>query len=214
MKMNLGGAALAAALIVPALAFAQGPEPDPPDTAMMMPDVGPGGPGGDSHGGGMGMGMGRGMGMHRWGGHEMGLARLLDNPKLREQIGITADQAAKIRQETLDFQKTAIRAGADLQVKRLDLHSLLAAETPDRAAIDKSLRETNAAQFTLEKAAIDHRLAMRAMLTPEQRQKLQELRSEHHGADRGGQHGPMHRGGGMMHHPGAGSPPPPPPQQQ
>jgi Spy/CpxP family protein refolding chaperone len=149
----------------------------------------------------------------------MELGWVINNPKLREQLGITSQQAGKIRQETLNFEKTEIRSRADLQVKRLELHSLLAAETPDRAAIETSLRETNAAQFALEKASIDHRLDMRAMLTPEQRQKLQQLREEffHRGAGQPrGERGTMRPGRGGMMHPGAQSAPPAQshPQQQ
>jgi Spy/CpxP family protein refolding chaperone len=170
MKSRLG-TALAAALIVPALAFSQGPAAGAPGPGMGMGSgMGPG------MGMGRGMGMGHGMGMHRWGRHGMGLAWVVNNPKLREQLGITDAQAAKIREQTLAFQKEAIQARADLQVKRLDLHSLMTAATPDRAAIEKSLQAVNAAQFALEKAAIDHHLDMRATLTPEQWQKLQQLR--------------------------------------
>jgi len=84
----------------------------------------------------------------------------------------------KIRQEALNFRKTEILSRADLEVKRLELDSLLEAETPDRAAIDKSLRAANAAQFTVEKAAIDHQLAVRDLVTPEQRKKLEKMREE------------------------------------
>jgi len=173
-------------------------------------------------GGGREMGMrhqgwgGGHMGMHRRGGHEMGmrLAFLVNNPEMRKRLGITEEQAAKIRQQSLDFRKTEIRSRADLQVKRLDLHSLLAAETPDRAAIDSALQEVGAAQMALQKTNIDFRLAMRGALTPEQREKLIEMREEfqHRGA---GPHGP---GGphGMMRHPGAQGTPksPAPPAQQ
>jgi Spy/CpxP family protein refolding chaperone len=240
MKLNLHSTlavALAAALIVPALAFSQGPAPEPEDDPgappAMMHDAWPdcpmrhwqgGGPGmgmgmGPGMGMGMGMGTGMGMGMHR-GGHGMGLGWVIDNPKLREKLGITSEQAAKIRQEALSFQKAEIRNRADLQIKRLELHSLLAADTPDRAAIDKNLQEANAAQLAVEKAAIDHQLAMRAMLTPEQREKLQQVRSEfgHRGPGPGGPRGKggmmmHHRGGGMMRQ-GAPAPSPAPPPQQ
>jgi Spy/CpxP family protein refolding chaperone len=157
--------------------------------------------------------MGMEMGMRGRGGHEMGLEWAINNPKLREQLLITPEQIAKIRQETLKFQKAEILSRADLQVKRLELHSLLDAETPDRAAIDKSLREANAAQFTVEKTAIDHQLAMRALVTPEQRQKLEKMRQEfpRHNVEFGGPgaRGMTHPGekvmfmrrddGGMMH---------------
>jgi Spy/CpxP family protein refolding chaperone len=165
----------------------------------------------------------RGMEMHRWGGHGMGmgmgmgLARLVNNPKLREQLGITAEQAAKIRQEALDFQKAEIRSRADLQVNRLELHSLLSAETPDRAAIDKTLQQVNAAQFAMEKAGVEHQLAMSSLLTPAQMQKLQELRHEFGpGAGPRGQRGMMRPGGRMMRRgPGTqqSAPPSPSPQQ-
>ena len=219
------GAALAAALAVPVLAFSGGPAAEPQGgpggPAAMTADFGQGGPGGQMRDSwGRRPGMRSRMGMHRWGGHEMELGWVINNPKLREQLGITSQQAGKIRQETLNFEKTEIRSRADLQVKRLELHSLLAAETPDRAAIETSLRETNAAQFALEKASIDHRLDMRAMLTPEQRQKLQQLREEffHRGAGQPRrERGTMRPGrGGMMMHPGAQSAPPAQshPQQQ
>ncbi len=160
--------------------------------------MGPGTGMGPGMGMGHGMGMGRGMGMQRWGRHGMGLGWVVNSPKLREQLGITDAQAAKIREQTLAFQKQAIQARADVQVKRLDLRSLMMAATPDRAAIERSLQEVNAAQFALEKAAIDHHLDMRATLTPEQWQKLRELRPhmmqmEHRGAGAGPGRGGMMR---------------------
>jgi Spy/CpxP family protein refolding chaperone len=167
-----------------------------------------------------GWGGGHRMGMHRWGGRGMGMAFLVNNPEMRKRLGITDEQAAKIRQQSLDFRKAEIRSRADLQVKRLDLHSLLAAETPDRAAIDTALQEVGATQMALQKTTIDFHLAMRGALTPEQRQKLIEMREEfqHHGAGPHGPGGPGGPGGphGMMRHPGApGAPKPPaPPAQQ
>ncbi len=239
MHLNVNSklaALLLAAILVPALAFSQTPAPEPPEgqgpgggPAMITvrttegPDMemGPGmdmdmGPGMDMQMGpgiGMGMGMGRvrGMALRMEGEHDMGLGRAIHDPKLREQLGITPEQVTKIQQEMLSFQKTEIMARADVEVKRLDLHSLLEAENPDAAAIERSLREANAAQFTVEKAQIDHQLATRALLTPEQRQKLQKMREEapRHFAGPGGPGGITHPGkdvffygrdaGGMMH---------------
>jgi len=235
MKANIHtklGAALAAAIIIPALAFAQGPGAGPDGQGW-----GGDGPGMEMHGRGGGPDMemrgrggdGPGMEMHRWGGHEMGMRMgrdhgrgmefLLNNPDLRKKIGITDEQAAKIRQETLDFRKSEIRARADLQVKRLELRSLMMAETPDRAAIDTALQQVGAARMAVEKNAIDHHLAMRSAFTPEQREKLRQMREEfmHHGM--GGQHGPGGPGGQHgMRRPGAqggqkpATPPAPPAQ--
>ena len=142
---------------------------------MGMRGMGMNGQGMGMHGG---MGMGgqgmRGMGM----GQEAGLGRLLSDPTVRQQVGVTADQAAKIRQQESDFQKAQIRNKADLQIKRLDLNDLLSTEKPDRAAIDSKVQEIGAAQTAIEKSAIDNTLNMREALTPAQRQKLQQLMAQ------------------------------------
>jgi Spy/CpxP family protein refolding chaperone len=112
-------------------------------------------------------GFGRGPG-------EFGLARLLSDPAIRQQVGITAEQAAKIRQQQSEFRKKEIRERADLEVKRIDLRDLVAADKPDRAAIDSKLQEISASRLALEKSAIDFRLTMRDAISPAQREKLRQ----------------------------------------
>jgi len=217
MKLGskLGLAVLAGALAMP-LAFAQGPTPAPgtddqggaqgngpggaPPQGRRM---GPGGPGGQGGPGGWrGQGGGQdgkrgwgGGGGHRRGmrgrgrgrGGEFSLARLVQNPAMREKLGITAEQADKIQRQTSDFQKAQIRSRADMQVKRLELRDLMRGDAPDRAAIDKKIDEIGAARLTQSKAETHYRLDMRASLTPEQRQKLREMMQQ--GRGRGGQGG-------------------------
>lgn len=125
---------------------------------------------------------GRGFGR---GAREFGLARLLENPSIRQQVGITAEQAAKIHQQESDFRKTEIRDRADLDVKRIDLADLLAADKPDRTAIDSKLQEISASQLALQKSAIDYRLTMRDALSPAQREKLRQLMSDRSRRGRG-----------------------------
>jgi protein CpxP len=119
----------------------------------------------------MGMG-GPGMGPRR-----LGPAGLLNNPVVQRQLGITAAQVTRIRNETATFMKSTIRNRADVQVKRIELNELMGAETPNRAAIDAKLQEVGAAELALQKSAIDHRLALREILTPAQRQQLQRLQA-------------------------------------
>ena len=171
-----------------------GPSQSAPD-GMAAEDFGPGDPGfgpGDPdamdpgmdprHGGGPdrgGWGSGRQWG-HRGPGRDGGmmLSRLVNNPELREKLGISAEQAAKIRQQTLAYQTTAIRNRADVQVKRLELRDLMAADNPDRAAIDRKLAEVSAAQLTAEKASVGFRLDMRNALTADQKAKLEQWRKD------------------------------------
>jgi Spy/CpxP family protein refolding chaperone len=134
--------------------------------------------------GSIGSGENQGRWGHRHGGfgrdgrrgrRHFGLARLLNDSAIRQQVGITDEQAATIRKQELDFRKTEIRGRADLEVKRVDLKDLLAADKPDRAAINAKLQEISAAQLSLQKSSIDYRLTMRDAITPAQREKLRQL---------------------------------------
>jgi Spy/CpxP family protein refolding chaperone len=141
-------------------------------------------------------------------GREFGLSRLLNDPAIREQIGVSTEQAAKIRQQEADFHKTAIRSRADLQIKQIDLRELMSADKPDRAAIDAKLQEISTARFTFEKSAVNFRLDSRDALTADQRQKLRDLMRNRRGRDGGpGERGP--RGGRQGGRRGDAPPPKP-----
>jgi Spy/CpxP family protein refolding chaperone len=148
----------------------------------------------------------------RRGHRHSGFARLLNDPSIRQQVGITDEQAATIRKQEADFRKTEIRDHADLEVKRIDLKELLAADKPDRAAINAKLQEISTAQLSLQKSAIDYRLTMRDAITPAQREKLRELMRDRWQRDGRGRPGPQ--GEGRRGPRGQGSAPKPqgPPQ--
>ena len=148
----------------------------------------------------------------RRGRRHSGFARLLNDPSIRQQVGITDEQAATIRKQEADFRKTEIRDHADLEVKRIDLKELLAADKPDRAAINAKLQEISTAQLSLQKSAIDYRLTMRDAITPAQREKLRELMRDRWQRDGRGRPGPQ--GEGRRGPRGQGSAPKPqgPPQ--
>jgi Spy/CpxP family protein refolding chaperone len=156
------------------------------------------------------------------------LSRLLNDPAIRQQAGISAEQAAKIRQQDSDFRRAQIRNRADLQVKQIDLQDLLAADKPDRAAIDSKLGEISAAQLVQAKSSIGYRLDMRDALTPAQRDKLRQLMTDRRRPNGGsgpgtgsGRRGNQGSGGpgqtnrrgtrGAAGAPNLQTPPPPPP---
>jgi Spy/CpxP family protein refolding chaperone len=141
-------------------------------------------------------GRGHGMGMHKgMRGREFGLGRLLSDPAMREQLGVSAEQAAKIRQQESDFRKTEIRGRADIEVKQIDLRDLLAADKPDRAAVDAKLQEISTSRLALQKSSIDFRLNSRDALTAAQREKLHQIMRDRHRPGGGpGSHGPRGMG--------------------
>jgi Spy/CpxP family protein refolding chaperone len=124
------------------------------------------------------MGLGDAFGMGRFNSVDALLARaqrFLRNPAVRQQLGISDEQAAKLENQVTDFRKTRIQDRASLAVQRIDLENLLAAENPDRAAINRKLQQVGAAQLALEKSAVDFALNVKQELTPEQRQKIRQF---------------------------------------
>ncbi len=170
-------AVLALALSCTPLLAQDGPPDPPPAQQGAWEGYGsrPGPMGSDENQDGWGQrshGFGRnGRSEHR----HSGFARMLNDPAIRQQVGITDEQAATMRKQEADFRKTEIRGRADLEVQRIDLNELLAADKPDRSAINAKLQEISTAQLSLQKSAIDYRLTMRDAITPAQREKLQQL---------------------------------------
>jgi Spy/CpxP family protein refolding chaperone len=124
------------------------------------------------------MGLGEAFGMGRLNNVDAMLARaqrLLRNPSVRQQLGISDQQETKLEDLLTDFRKTRIQGRANLAVQRIDLENLLAAENPDRAAINRNLQQVGAAQLALEKSAVDFALNVKQELTPEQRQKIRQF---------------------------------------
>lgn len=139
----------------------------------------------------------------------MALGRIVNEPSMREKLGITDAQAAKINQQDTDFQKEGIQNRATLEMKHVELNQLMSADTPDRAAIDKKLQEISAAQLAADQANAHHMLDMKSALTPDQQTKLKELmQSGGPGVGPGGPGGRGGRGGR------GGGPPQSPPASQ
>lgn len=218
---KLKGSMLALALAAPIVGFSQAPPQGPAGRQGPPEWGGQRGPGqGFGQGPGMQRGMRRGPGMDRGRGmrgpekmrgrqmRQRGLGRMLRDSAMRERLGFTSEQAARIRSQESGFAKARIRQHSDLRVKQMELNELTAADKPDRAAIDKKLREVQEARFASEKAGIDHRLAMREMITPEQRQNMQQMLRERGGSELGPRRGP---GQGSQFGPGRGPRGPRPP---
>lgn len=93
-------------------------------------------------------------------------------------IGLTPDQVSKIRDEMLATQKRAIDLRAKLEHSRVEIVRLLAADKVDERALNVQLDEAAKAQAEMHKLHIGSMLRVRALLTPEQRQKLDERKPQ------------------------------------
>jgi Spy/CpxP family protein refolding chaperone len=87
-------------------------------------------------------------------------------------LELTAQQRRELRKIVLDgaIQNTETRAA--LQKAHLELARLLGEDRPDAAALDRKATEIGELQGKLLRARVEGALKMRAVLTPEQRDKL------------------------------------------
>ena len=142
---------------------------------------------------------------HGGGRHEGGKAGHYLHHLLKHQkeIGLSADQVAKIKAMKLDLAKTAAKSKADIKIARLELDALVEDPNSDLKAIEAKLTESAKLKTALRLAAIKAKREAMALLTPEQLEKekaehekmMQQMR-EGGGRGGGGMGGMM--GGGMM----------------
>lgn len=137
--------------------------------------------------------------------------------KHEKDIGLTADQVAKLKELQLNLDKARIKAEADIQITEREIKALMEDEKADLAAIEAKLKQSADQRVALRMTAIKMRRDVLNVLTPEQREKE---KSEHekvmkdHGKSYGSPHGGSY--GAYPHykknpHEGIGSHPPLPP---
>ncbi|NJL18535.1 MAG: periplasmic heavy metal sensor [Nitrospira sp.] len=144
---------------------------------------------GSGYGAGGGHGYGKGE-MHSGTGHL--IRHLLKHEK---DIGLTAEQVAKLKDVQLNLDRIRIKTEADIKIAERELKALTDDEKGDLSAIEAKLRQSKDLQVGLRMASIKMRRDVMAVLTPEQREKE---KSEH---DKVMQ---QHKGTGS--HPGGGMP--------
>jgi Spy/CpxP family protein refolding chaperone len=126
----------------------------------------------EGHGGGhssMG-GHGKSM-MHNSTGHL--IRHLL---KHEQDIGLTAEQVAKLKDMQLTLDKTRIKTEADIQIAEREVKALTDEEKSDLGAVEAKLKQSADLQVGLRMVSIKARRDVYALLTPEQRAKE---KSEH-----------------------------------
>jgi Spy/CpxP family protein refolding chaperone len=97
----------------------------------------------------------------------------------RDELALTPAQVQALERLRADFQKTAIRAEADLRVAEMDLGQLLSAEPADLSAVEAKIREIEKRRADLRLARVRTVESGRAQLSADQREKLRALLAQH-----------------------------------
>lgn len=85
-----------------------------------------------------------------------------------ERLNLTDQQKQEIGKLRAEFQKTMIANRAKVQSLRVDLRTEIAADNPDRGAIEKTTQAISSVQAQMKMDLIGHLFAVRALLTPDQ----------------------------------------------
>ena len=107
-----------------------------------------------------------------------GMERLLDDPEIIAEIGITQTQIDKLRSLKMEATKSQIRNSAEVKILKLDFEDLLNQDNPDVKKIDAKIDEMGKLEIEMKKSMVHSIIEMKSILTDEQLEKLQELIKE------------------------------------
>jgi Spy/CpxP family protein refolding chaperone len=93
----------------------------------------------------------------------------------RQELGLSSAQVQGLERIRDDFQREAIKLDADQRVAQMDLAALLRADPVDLAKVEAKVREIERLRSDLRIGRIRAVERGKAILTPEQRTKLQAL---------------------------------------
>jgi Spy/CpxP family protein refolding chaperone len=93
----------------------------------------------------------------------------------REKVGLSDDQVKKLEELRADFEKESIKNDADVRVAEIDLTNLLQAQSVDLEKAEAKIRDIERLRGDLRIARIRAIEKGKALLTAEQRKKLQDL---------------------------------------
>lgn len=89
-------------------------------------------------------------------------------------LNLSPDQVKKINTLRLDYNKQAIQLKANIQIKQLEIQKQLMAPAPNPSLVRKLLQEKLKLEGQMQSESLDHFLAIKKLLTPEQLAKLSE----------------------------------------
>ena len=124
-----------------------------------------------------GQGPGHGPRMMGPGGDDDGPWMMMDRDLLN-QVGLTADQKAKIEVLNSENQKAAITKQAEMDILRVDLKTEMDKDTIDIVKISELADKISKARAELTTIKILHAAQTANIITKEQRTKLEQLRAE------------------------------------
>ena len=95
-----------------------------------------------------------------------------------EALELSTEQRTKLESLNLERSKQMAQLRADLKVARLDLRAAMRQDNPDPAEVKARVAAVNKARSLILESKVNHRLKVNSVLTPEQRNKLRDVRRD------------------------------------
>ena len=99
-------------------------------------------------------------------------------PRIVQALGLTPAQSASLEKIFATHKPKLIDLKADLEKKQFEYEQAMSAETIDRKHVEATVAAREQARARLQTELSLMELDMRQVLSPEQREKVQELREE------------------------------------
>lgn len=95
-----------------------------------------------------------------------------------EELNLTEQQQQKMDDLRFQHQKAMIQKNADLKEAKLEMRNMMQKTEVDEKAVLGKQKQISALKAEIAEARLKHRLEMRKVLTPEQREKMNKMRRD------------------------------------
>ena len=112
------------------------------------------------------------------GGKEGFILRAISNPKVAERIGLSDEQAARIKRQITDHKRQEIKLRAEHELAALEQASLLTGKEVDEAAVMAAVEKAGKARTEIAKLRVKAILMLKETLTDEQREQVHKMMAE------------------------------------
>ena len=109
-----------------------------------------------------------------------------------EALDLSSEQKTKLKSLRADGQKEIAQLQADVKIARIELGEAMHEPTIKQADVNKAVDKLNTARSKMTTIRVNNMVEMSKILTPEQREKMKEMRPA--GRGRRGGWGMRHRG--------------------
>ncbi len=98
--------------------------------------------------------------------------------RVKDEVGLSESQVAKIEKMSLLQTETFVRNRADIKIKELQFAAFLKKDPVSRSKMEKMIRDIAKMKTDMHLQRLNHLLDIKALLSPEQLQKIEALKKE------------------------------------